>query len=150
MIIRLCEAGDIAAIAALERECFSEPWSEASLKSELLQPYALMLVATDETAEGALLGYVSGRVIGDEGQISNVAVAEAHRREGIGRALMCEAERAFVLAGAKQLQLEVRASNLGAIALYRLLGYAAIGVRKRFYRRPTEDAVLMNKTPGEA
>ncbi len=142
MTIRTAENGDIACVAALEGECFSEPWSEGALDEEMAHDFAVYIVAEEE---GEVIGYAGARVIGDEGQIANVAVTQRYRRRGVGRALMADLERRCIEKGALVMQLEVRASNEGARAMYEGLGYEVVGVRKRFYRRPIEDGVMMNK-----
>ncbi len=136
-------AGYIEALAELERECFSSPWSYEGLLEELSNPMAVFRVATvgDEVA-----GYVGMHHVLDEGYITNVAVKEGLRRKGIARLLLRalkaygeENEMAFIT-------LEVRVSNLAAIELYRLEGFEAAGIRCGFYAGPTEDALMMTFT----
>lgn len=127
--------------AALERECFSLPWSEVSLKSELENPNAVMRAAIDET--GALLGWAGFEHVCGEGSVTNIAVAPAARRQGVGAALTQSLIDAARSLGLLSLTLEVRASNGAAIALYRKLGFEPLGLRPRFYERPEEDAVMM-------
>jgi ribosomal-protein-alanine N-acetyltransferase len=134
--------GHIAAIAALEEQCFSTPWSAAALAEELDNPHAVFRVATD--ADGQVLGYAGMHHAGDEGYIDNVAVDPAARRQGVARTLMAALEvygREHTL---YRLTLEVRASNAPAIALYTGAGYVSDGVRPNFYRKPTEDAVILS------
>lgn len=141
--IRRAGKEDAPALACLERECFSEPWSERALADELALPYAVYLAAQDDTS-GEVVGYAGMRVIGDEGQIANLAVTALHRRRGIGHALMAALEEEARARGANVLQLEVRASGEDAIRLYARRGFLRVGLRRRFYRMPTEDAILMN------
>lgn len=129
-------------IAALERECFSTPWSENLLQEVLFDPNASFIVAEDE--QGRLLGYAGMQVVLDEGYIDNVAVEPAARRHGVGDALLDVFCR-FGEANLSFLTLEVRASNAPAIALYRKHGFQQAGLRKGFYDRPREDAVLMTR-----
>ena len=129
----------LGAIAELEKQCFSEPWSEASLNL-LLTEAALGVVAL---RGNAVVGYGGMLLAPGEGQITNVAVSPAARRCGIGTKLLsvlCEEARAR---GAEQMSLEVRVSNAAAIALYTSYGFETAGVRKHFYRNPTEDAFVM-------
>ena len=132
----------IEQIAALERECFSTPWSEAMLTEVLFDPQASFIVA--EAEDGGVLGYAGLQVVLDEGYIDNIAVEPAARRHGVGDELLdvfCrfgEVHLAF-------LTLEVRASNAPAIALYRKHGFEEAGRRKDYYAKPSEDAVIMTR-----
>lgn len=129
-------------VAALERACFSRPWSEAMLENELWNDSAVVIVAEGE--DGAVLGYAGLQTVLDEGYINNVAVAEAYRRQGVADELIA----AFVRFGQAKLAfltLEVRASNAPAIALYAKHGFAEAGRRKNYYDDPKEDAILMTR-----
>ncbi len=136
-------AAHIAAIAALEEQCFSTPWSAAALAEELDNPRAVFRVAVD--ADGRVLGYAGMHHIGDEGYIDNVAVDPAARRQGVARLLMAALEAYGREHAMYRLTLEVRASNAAAIALYEGVGYVCDGVRPNFYRKPTEDAAIYSR-----
>ena len=140
-IIVPMDRGHIPQIAALERECFSTPWSENMLSDALFDPKASFIVAED--GEGGVLGYAGLQVVLDEGYITNVAVSPDCRRQGIGRALIAELTEQAKRAGLAFVTLEVRASNMPAIALYEGAGFRRVGMRRNFYTAPTEDAVLM-------
>ena len=130
----------IPQVAALERACFSHPWSEEALQGELWNDSAVIIVAEGE--DGTVLGYAGLQTVLDEGYINNVAVNEAYRRQGIADELIA----AFVRFGQAKLAfltLEVRASNSPAIALYAKHGFVEVGRRKNYYDDPKEDAVLM-------
>ncbi len=130
---------DIKEIAELEKECFSEPWSENSLKEELTNETARFYVLRDGET---LLGYIGSNNICNEVYITNVAVDSNCRGKGYGKTLVnhlikqCELERAFFIT------LEVRKSNENAIKLYEKCGFKLIGERKNFYSKPTEDALI--------
>ena len=131
--------GDEKAIAFLEAECFSQPWScEAVLDS--LENGVLFILYEEEWQ---ILGYAGVQVVLDEGYITNVAVTSSARRKGIGSALISG------LLGIKKekqlsfLTLEVRSSNTAAISLYKKFGFKEVGTRKNFYSAPKEDAVIM-------
>ena len=132
----------IPQITALERECFSTPWSEAMLTEVLFDAQASFIVA--ESEDGGVLGYAGLQVVLDEGYIDNIAVDPNARRHGVADELLdvfCrfgEANLAF-------LTLEVRESNAPAIALYRKHGFEEAGRRKGYYTKPTEDAVIMTR-----
>ena len=135
------EAAHAAQIAALERQHFSAPWDEASLRSELDNPLALWLVALDGDT---VAGYIGSQSVLGESDMMNLAVAPAYRRQGVGRALV---ERLlWELAEDNHcLSLEVRASNEAAIALYDSLGFRQVGRRPRYYQHPPEDALILRK-----
>lgn len=130
-------AAHIPALAALERACFADPWSEAALLEELDNPCAAFLVAE---RDGVPVGYVGCHHIAGEGYITNVAVDPACRRQGIARQLLTTALRDWP--HLSRITLEVRVSNAPAIALYEGLGFVKDGVRPRFYAHPTEDAAI--------
>lgn len=132
----------LTAVAALERCCFADPWSEDALREELHNPPAHFSVAL---CDGEVAGYLGCHHIVDEAFITNVAVFPAFRRRGVGRALVQAAQRDA--AAMTRLTLEVRVSNRAAISLYRSLGFAEEGVRPRFYAHPTEDAALYSYYP---
>ena len=136
----------IPAIAKLERECFSRPWSEQMLAEELEIQCAAFLTAVDETGE--VLGYAGLLVAADEGYITNVAVFSQHRRRGIAAKLLqvfCDFAAAHHLAF---LTLEVRPSNAAAIALYESFGFTERGRRRNYYDLPKEDALILTRDFG--
>ena len=140
MIIRTMQKGDVAAVAALEAQIFSMPWSAAGFADTLPREDVIFLVAYEQDE---LLGYVGIYCMLDEGEITNVAVAPAARRRGIARALLTELKRQLACRNVTQIVLEVRVSNEPAIRLYEQLGFSMLGVRKNFYEKPTEDAYIM-------
>lgn len=130
----------IKEIAQIERECFSDPWSEASLTEELYNPLASFIVA--QRPDGAVLGYAGLHAVMDEGYIDNIAVREDYRGNGIADDLM----DVFIRYGREHLAfltLEVRPSNEPAIQLYYKHGFAQVGRRKDYYQHPKEDAIIM-------
>ena len=141
--VRPADAGDLPALAALERECFSHPWSENSLAKTLGNGRSLFLLAE---LEGEPLGYLGMEYVLDEGGITNVAVFAAHRRQGVADALLGELLRRAAALGLATVTLEVRAGNAPAIALYQKHGFVPVGRRKNYYTSPTEDAILMTHT----
>ncbi|MBR4098857.1 MAG: ribosomal protein S18-alanine N-acetyltransferase [Clostridium sp.] len=132
----------IPQIAALERECFSAPWSEDMLSEELYNTQASFLVAED--GEGGVLGYAGLHVVLDEGYIDNVAVEPSARRHGVAGALLDVFCR-FGAANLAFLTLEVRSSNTPAIRLYEKYGFTEAGRRKNYYTNPKEDAIIMTR-----
>lgn len=132
---------DVAAVAELEKQCFSMPWSENSIRSELDNELSLWLVAEDQ---GVVCGYVGSQTVLDESDVMNVAVSESARGKGIGEALMRQLMVELSAIHSEKLTLEVRASNLPARGLYAKLGFSEVGVRKNYYRDPREDALILS------
>ena len=141
-IVPMAEA-HVAAVAELEKACFSAPWSETSVREELTNPLSLWLVAL---AGGQVAGYVGSQTVLDEADMMNLAVAPRHRRQGIARQLVEALGNALRAQGVQSLTLEVRASNEAAIQLYRSLGFTQVGRRPRYYTKPTEDALILRWT----
>lgn len=135
----------IPAIAEIERLCFSHPWSENALREELFNDTACFLAAV--TDEGEVVGYAGLHCVLDEGYIDNVAVRPEYRRQGVAGELLGAFLR-FGQANLAFLTLEVRKSNLPAIALYEKFGFFKVGERKNYYDSPREDAVLMTREFG--
>ena len=133
----------ISQIAALERACFSDPWSEGLLEDALFDPQTNFIVAEDGE-EGYVLGYAGLHTILDEGYIDNIAVAPDARRHGVASALLDVFCR-FGAANLAFLTLEVRQSNAAAIALYEKHGFQRAGLRPGYYQHPREDAVIMTR-----
>ena len=132
----------VSAVAELEKLCFSAPWSERSIASELTNEYSLWLV---EERDGVAVAYVGSQSCPPEADVMNVAVAPAFRRQGIGEGLMVALMDALRDKGMESLTLEVRASNSSAIALYDRLGFTEVGRRPNYYTDPGEDALIMRK-----
>lgn len=129
-------------VAALEKRCFSDPWSEKSIVSELGNPLSLWLVAVEQDR---VLGYVGSQTVLGETDMMNLAVAPEVRRQGIGRALV-ETLMEFLRARkSHSLTLEVRQSNLPAQKLYAELGFQQVGRRPGYYFAPKEDALILRK-----
>lgn len=128
------------AVADIEKECFSSPWTAPMLAEELDNLCASFIVAEGE--DGAVLGYAGLHVAADEGYIDNIAVRPAYHRQGVGEALLGAFLR-FGQAHLAFLTLEVRPSNTPAIQFYLKHGFAQVGRRKNYYSAPQEDAILM-------
>jgi ribosomal-protein-alanine N-acetyltransferase len=141
MIIRMNES-HVKAVAELEKLCFSDPWSENSVASELKNKLALWLVAEED---GHVAGYIGSQTCGDESDVMNVAVHPDFRRRGIAEALVNGLVEELKAIESHCLTLEVRASNVPAISLYEKLGFSEVGRRKNYYRNPREDALIMRK-----
>ena len=129
-------------VAALEKECFSDPWSQRSVASELENPLALWLVWEED---GKVLGYIGSQTVLDETDMMNVAVSAQARRRGIAQALVEDLCDRLRQRGSQCLTLEVRASNAPAIALYEKLGFRQVGRRPNYYSHPKEDGLILRK-----
>lgn len=129
---------DCAELAALDKRCFAVPWSRQSFREETENRLATYIIAREDDK---IIGYCGFWRVGDEVQITNIAVLPEYRRCGTASAMIDEmiAESA----DAEQIVLEVRESNLAAIELYEKYGFECAGVRKNFYRSPTENGIVM-------
>ncbi len=139
--VRTASAADIAALTTLEAACFDDPWSEASLASHLSSPsgYAYLAVGAD----GTPLGYILGLHLGEEAELLRIGVLPEHRILGIGWKLVDQLLFELLYRSVKVCYLEVRESNYAALELYESHGFEQIGVRKNYYKNPTENAILM-------
>lgn len=133
---------DVCVVARLEAETFSMPWSEKSFLEEVGSKDSLFIVVYKEDK---LVGYCGFMISWDEGDICNVAVSPEMRRKGLGEQMLLQLMVWGKEMDIEDFTLEVRKSNLGAIALYEKLGFVSEGIRKNFYEKPTEDAVIMWK-----
>ena len=148
MIVRRAQAGDLAGVLRLERGSRDAPhWDEELYREmlhgsgqEVLRRALFVAVEGDQVA-----GFAVGAVVLEEAELESIAVDEAWRRRGVGRALS-EAVCGWAVAeGATEMRLEVRAANVAAGTLYARMGFTECGVRPRYYVDPVEDAVLMSK-----
>lgn len=131
----------IDAVAELETECFSQPWSANALREELNNGSSHFLVAIGD----GVAGYIGVQEICGEAYVTNVAVFEKYRKMGVGRLLLQAACDGAKGRGCEFITLEVRQSNTAAINLYESEGFEVAGVRKNFYSHPTEDGVIYTK-----
>ncbi len=129
-------------VAELEKLCFSDPWSEQSIASELDNVLALWYVALDDNR---VVGYIGSQTVCGETDVMNIAVHPDYRRRGIGQILIEELIREVKNLGSISLTLEVRSSNAPAVSLYEKLGFSQVGLRKNYYRNPKEDAYILRK-----
>lgn len=143
-LVRRAVLSDLPALVSLENTCFAIPWSEESLRRDLAEnPAARYLAAV--APDGSLAGYAAFWSVLDEGQITNIAVAPAWRRRGLGRMLLEAVVRQAQAEGLRLLFLEVRPSNLAARRLYESAGFQPAGRRRGYYADNGEDAIIMLK-----
>lgn len=141
--IRPMEDRDISTVEQIEKSIFSLPWSDKSFADAANTPENVYLVCE---CTGEIAGYCGMWTVLGEGNITNIAVSPSYRRSGVAEALLKELERRARLKDVTIFFLEVRQSNEAAKRLYEKLGYSPIGVRKRFYEKPVEDAIVMSKS----
>lgn len=141
--IRPMEDRDISTVEQIEKSIFSLPWSDKSFADAANTPENVYLVCE---CTGEIAGYCGMWTVLGEGNITNIAVSPSYRRSGVAEALLKELERRARLKDVTVFFLEVRQSNEAAKRLYEKLGYSPIGVRKRFYEKPVEDAIVMSKS----
>ena len=127
-------------IERIEQACFTAPWSRAGLESDLLNPTSCWYGAADRQT-GRLAAFLGVHICLDEAEIVNVATHPDYRRLGLAEELLREFLRLHP--ALSQIFLEVRESNTAARTLYAKLGFSAYAVRRNYYEKPTEDAVLM-------
>lgn len=137
--IRNLEEKDLPHVMEIARQSFTIPWSIKSFKKELLSDTSLLKVAE---IDGEIVGYVVFRRILDEVELLSIAVSPSFRRKGIATKLIKETLNE-IKDGVKACFLEVRISNEGAIRFYEKLGFLRIGIRKKYYLLPEEDAIIM-------
>ena len=140
LVVRPARESDIAAIAEIEHASFTDPWTASSFRSLLSIPAVHFAVAAD--AERTL-GYVVMWLAGDEAEIANLAVTADARRRRAGTTLLLHAIATARASSVQVIFLEVRDSNIAARELYASHGFAEVGRRKRYYRRPEEDALIL-------
>lgn len=147
LAFRRARPEDVPRIMEIERDGFLHPWSRELIERELGHAWSQILLACepDPGGEERVLGYIVFWLVHDEIHVLNVATAMESRRRGIGRALMAAAEAVGRGRGARICTLEVRRSNVPAIALYRAIGYRQVGVRPNYYVEEREDAIVMVK-----
>jgi len=137
--IRKMHEQDLPEVLKIAGQSFSMPWSLKSFKSELLNPQSILKVAE---LDGEIAGYVVLRKILDEAEILSIAVKPEMRRKGIATELIKNALEE-IKDSVKACFLEVRVSNKQAISFYEKIGFRKVGMRKKYYLLPEEDAILM-------
>lgn len=142
IIIQKMQPEDLAEVCQIEKSNFSMPWSEKSFLESMERGDTVFLVAY---AGEEVAGYVGCYCIAGTGEITNVAVKDSHRRKGIGGMLLEKLYEEGAALDTYEFFLEVRESNEAAISLYSRQGFVKEGIRKNFYEKPIENAVIMWK-----
>jgi len=135
---------DLQEVVSLERTCKLSSYGITGYQKLLQDPGSILLVAR-EKASGELVGLFSAKVVLDELQIDNLAVAENRRRRGIASLLLTEGLKRSSLKGASVALLEVRAGNIAARLLYIRYGFTLSGMRLAYYHDPPDDALILSR-----
>ena len=138
---RPLQAADLDALYAVELASFSQPWSREAYAHELTENALARYFGC--FAGGALVAFAGCWLIVDEAHITNVAVAPAWRRRGLGEWMLRRLFVSLQAAGAASFTLEVRAANQPAIRLYQKLGFRCCGRRRGYYDDPPDDALIL-------
>ena len=153
MLIRRMSITDVPRVAEIEKACFSMPWSEQSLRDSVEREDTLFLVCEEGRSDldknlspATIVGYIGMYISFEEADITNVAVSPSYRKKGYGEAIVSKAKEFAKAKGLERILLEVRISNTAAISLYHKMGFEELGLRKKFYEHPVEDALLMSCT----
>lgn len=133
---------DIAQVAEIERQIFSIPWSEKAFRDSMESDNTIYIVAKENDN---VAGYAGLYLSFEEGNITNVAVNPLSRRKGIGEKIVRDILNRAYEKGVRDVFLEVRETNSVAIALYEKIGFKEEGIRKNFYDKPRENALIMWK-----
>lgn len=141
-MVRDMRKEDIAEVVAIEKSIFTAPWSEKSFLDALESPQNIYLV---EECKGQIAGYCGIWTSFDSSDLCNMAVVPTFRRKNIGERLLLEGIACAKKMGVEHMLLEVRKKNQPAIGLYQKNGFHEIGIRKAYYTKPVEDALLMEK-----
>lgn len=142
ILFRRMDFEDAPEVSEIEKECFSDPWSEKVLRDSLINRNSYFIVSE---VDGEIVGYAGMYFALGEGYMYNIAVKPDFRNLGVGGRII---ENMIGFCKEKKLEflsLEVRKSNYRAIKLYKNKGFCEAGMRRNFYRNPQEDALIMTK-----
>lgn len=140
MLIRHMKEDDAREISEIEKNTFSQPWSQDSLIKSCNDQDNVYLVVTEDDE---IVGYGGFMAVVDEAHITKIAVKEGYRRLGVGRLLIKGLLEEARKRGINSMTLEVRQSNKAAIKLYEVMGFEHTAIRRDFYMNPREDAIIM-------
>ncbi len=138
--IRPMKLNDVELVYELSSRCFSVPWAKSSLCKELDNNLAYYCVLE---YEGDIVGYAGMWLVAGEGEIINIAVDKQYRGKGMGGLILDHLIQIGRQNALLMIHLEVRAGNKAAQSLYTGCGFKQISIRKGYYQKPTEDAVIM-------
>ena len=142
IVIEKAKACNLQEIADIEKEIFSTPWSLKNITDTFKNENNWFFVGKD-LESGEIVGHICLETVLDEGILTSIAVKEKYRNKGIAKKLMDSFIDEAKNRNIAFINLEVRASNAPAIALYEKYGFEKVGTRKNYYSKPTEGALLM-------
>ncbi len=140
-MIQVIKETDIAAIAKLEKDIFTDAWSEQGILDTIKQPHAFIVAAK---MDEEIIGYCIVYYALDEAEIARIAVSSHCRRQGAGRKILDYTKALCIQKNVTRLLLDVREGNQAARMFYENYGFTVDGIRKNFYDNPREHAVLMS------
>lgn len=140
LTIRSMNEADLAAVVAIEKEVFPDPWPRRSFEEAMTERHWRTIVSL---CGEKLIGYACWLVVDVESHLTNIAVTGPYRRKSVAKRLLDHILRDVTEAGCEYLLLEVRPSNIGAIAFYKKHGFELMYRRPHYYRRPAEDALVL-------
>jgi ribosomal-protein-alanine N-acetyltransferase len=135
---------DLPQVMEIEKDAFTNAWSEEMVRKELAQDWSTVYVVEETTPRGWLIrAFAIFWLVHDEIHVLNVATHRDHRRLGLGRYVMDEVVSFGRQHKCRIATLEVRRSNEAAIGLYKALGFRPVGMRPNYYSDNHEDGVVM-------
>lgn len=140
LVIRRMGLSDVDAVHAIEAATFPKPWSRDAFVQEMTRNTCARYLVAEK--EGQVVGFAGAWIVLDEAHVTNIAVLESQRGQGIGRLLTQGLMQYAANLGVVYTTLEVRRSNLIAQNLYRSLHFEYVGLRKKYYEDNGEDAFL--------
>lgn len=142
---RTARPADLPRMVRIERASFPLPWSETAFRAVMRRQSGRVIVAE---VQEQVVGYAVVWFTAEEGELGDIAVHPDRRRRGVGRILVEAVVEEARRRGAEQLFLQVRESNRAALRLYDGAGFRKVGRRRRYYRSPTEDALVLLRPVG--
>lgn len=139
--LRLAEARDVGEILRIEEAQFPEPWTKGMLLDEIRNTETRRYTVAVE--DGVIVGYLGVMFVLDELHVNTIGVLPGHEGRGIATALLDEAWGDASARGVARATLEVAVTNTRAQRLYQRYGFAPVGIRKNYYERTHEDALVM-------
>ena len=140
MLIRPMTAGDFSAVAVIDAE-FASPWTVQQIAAEYKRESACTLVAENDLLE--IVGWCCGFCVAPDAELWKVSVSVKWQKQGVATALLQELCHLFVDTGGDRVFLEVRSQNDAALHLYLQSGWEKQGIRKSYYKKPVDDAILL-------
>ena len=141
--VRLAEVRDISDLLLIEEAQFPEPWSRRMLREEIENGATRRYTVVEDS--GRVVGVLGLMFIEDDAHINTIATAPDMERRGIGRTLLDDGLAAAIQRGSTRMTLEVAVGNEAARAFYAKYGFAPLGIRKQYYQKTGEDALVLVK-----